>query len=481
MPSFIAHIERKYSPRVPAKSPGLKSRKNLLPDGKRIIIVGGGISGSSLARELLTIAAKENVSIQIFLINSNTCNYCGGLITNLAQNTLQNNYALTIPPKLVLKEISTCLYLTTEGHVNVDLGKKLIATLRTSKFGIQGFDDSIKSRIAEGLDPKWAKQLKIYEPTIVTKIVKPEQNTGLWKVVLSRKDENHRPIVVEGDILVMATGFKSLNKPMMLDFQKQTGYVPPPLMPAGVTEIDTSSALKNKITDQMLIIDHVVPDAVVALIPKANNWLTLTSLGKKLNPADIDLLFDAEPVREFIELPSASKHLRCQTICPAQVFTGPSSKFYGERWVAIGDLTGYGRVLKDGYFASFLESQLVAETIFYHGASEQHFKEHYHAKLKCFTHDNRFGMFLFRLNLMLGKYKWFRRLLIAVGQLEEEKGKYGSFFHSAIRALATGDLNYRLITSFFIIGCLQALLSPVALWKKSRLARSASIRLFGGD
>ena len=65
------------------------NRKTVLPEGSKIIIVGGGISGSSMARELLTIAAQENISIEVILINSNTCNYCGGLITKLAEKTLR--------------------------------------------------------------------------------------------------------------------------------------------------------------------------------------------------------------------------------------------------------------------------------------------------------------------------------------------------------------------------------------------------------
>lgn len=466
MTTFIKYMEQNYSPKVPKRTS--PPNKPVIKDGTRIIIVGGGISGSSLARELLFLATREGIRLEVNLVNSNTCNYCGGLITNLAQGTLEEIYQLPVPRKLILREIKTCVYVTNEGSVEIDLQKTMIATLRTSKFGILGFDDSIKSRITEGLGPEAAEMLRIFEPTLVRKITAPAGGEGKWQVTLSRLDPDNKPIVLEGDVLVMASGFKSLNRPMMKDFQQQTGYSPPHLMEASVTELYTDRAAANNIKDQILIVDNIVPGAVIAVIPKSNYWVTVTSLGKKLTPADIDLLFSAEAVKKYLDLPLASQYLRCKTICPAQVFTGPSAKFYGDGWVAIGDLTGYGRVLKDGYFASFRAAQLVAHTLFYHGWQAADFERYYHRPLKKFLVGNRFGMWLFKLNMRLGEYPWFRKLLLAIGNLEAAKNPYGGFVHSATRALATGDLNYRLISLFYVLGFLKAFASPRAL---SRLIR----------
>lgn len=466
MSKFIEYTEKNYSPKVPKEGLVPRDKEKLaLSDGATIVIVGGGIAGSSLARELLIIASEENICIEVNLINSNTCNYCGGLITNLAEKTLQEMYKLSVPSELILKEIDTCIYLTHEGSVEVDLKTKMIATLRTSKFGLQGFDDSIKSRVTEGLGPHVAAMLKIFEPTIVTKIRAPEKDQNQWQVQLSRRDHDHQPIVIAGDVLVMAAGFKSLNRPMMGKFAEQTGYSIPPLMSASVTEISTDQAITNKITDQIVIIDNIVPNAVVAIIPKSEHWITITSLGKKLTFDDIDLLFRAEALKKYLDLPYASDYLRCKMICPANVFTGHSKKFYGDGWVAIGDLTGYGRVLKDGYFASFLESHLVARTIFYQGATAANFKKYYHKHLKKFTLDNHFGMSLFKFNLWLGKFPLFRKILLAVGQAEQKRDPSGSFMHSSIRALTTGDLSYRLITFFFVMGFLNLFTRPRELLK----------------
>lgn len=473
MRRFIEYMEKNYSPTVPGEVLSPK-RKPVIKHGTKIIIVGGGIGGSSLARKLLILAIQENIRIEVKLVNSNTCNYCGGLITNLAQGTLREIHQLSVPKELVLKEVNTCVYITNEGSVEVDLKKKMIATLRTSKFGIMGFDDSIKERITEGLGPKASEMLKIFEPVLVRKVFAPETKQGKWKVQLSRVDDNNRPVVLEGDVLVMATGFKSLNRPMMKDFEAQTGYSPPPLMPASVTEIYTDEAKFSQMENQILIVDNIIPGAVIAVIPKSYYWVTVTSLGKELTAADLDLLFSAEAVKKYLDLPSASKYLRCGTICPAHVFTGSSKKFYGDGWVAIGDLTGYGRVLKDGYFASFLGSHLVAHTLFYHGSQASDFKKYYHRPLRKFLWDNRFGMWLFNLNLWLGQFSWFRKLLLAVGQLERKREPGGGFMHSATRALATGDLNYRLITLFYILGFFKAFSSPRELWRLFRRQSGSS-------
>lgn len=467
MGNFIEYMEKNYSPKVPTRTLPTQ-QKPVIKNGTKIIIVGGGIGGSSMARELLILATRENIDIEISLVNSNTCNYCGGLITNLAQGTLREIFQLSVPKELILKEISTCIYATDEGSVEVDLKKKMIATLRTSKFGIQGFDDSIKSRTTEGLGPKAPEMLKVFEPALVRKVFAPKNREGKWRVQLSRVDHNNRPVVLEGDVLIMASGFKSLNRPMMDDFIRQTGYSPPPLMEASVTEIYTDEARVSNLRDQIMIVDNIIPGAVIAVIPKSDAWVTVTSLGKKLAVSDIDLLFSADAVKKYLDLPSASNYLRCRIICPAHVFTGSSKKFYGDGWVAIGDLTGYGRVLKDGYFASFLGSQLVAHTLFYYGSRASDFKKYYHRPLKKFSVDNRFGMWLFNLNLWLGQFSWFRKLLLTVGKLEGEKTATGGFMHSATRALATGDLSYRLITLFYVLGFFKAFTGPRALMKMFR-------------
>lgn len=449
MAAWVEALEQRFSRRPPLLpqptwSPAIRP-------GTRVIVVGGGIAGSSFARQLLLLTSRENVPVRIYLINSSNCNYCGGLITDLALQTMRELLALDVPAHLVLKQVENCVYVNQAGYVPVQLNRPLTATLRTSRFGIEGFDDALKDRILEGLPGECTEQFTIIEPTIVKQVLR---EGGGWRVILSKRNPDKSFMEIEGEFLVMASGFRALNRPMMVGFQEAGGYIPPPVMEASVTEVDTSLAEFKNIGSRMFILDNLIPGAMLAFIPKGENWLTVTCLGHRMTKEDIDNLFVHPSLREFIYFPEASSHLRCHTICPASVFTGPSPRFYGDGWAAVGDLTGYGRVLKDGYFASFLGTRMAAETIVYHGTTRQELARHYHAPLRFFAGDNRVGMALFNLDNRLQQYSWFNHFLIRAARAEVKRRPSGSSLHAAFRSLATGELSYRLTAALFVAGLL---------------------------
>ncbi|KKM12523.1 hypothetical protein SY88_03040 [Clostridiales bacterium PH28_bin88] len=455
VPQIVRYLERNYSPKVPQRIHGVVTvpGTSSLPDDSTVIVVGGGIAGSAFTRQLLWQSQQAGKKVKVVMINSTNCNYCGGLVTNLAAETLESLYQLDIPSNLILKRIDQCVYINGAGSAVVDLHSPMTALLRTSRFGIEGFDDSIKDRILEGLEEPWLNSLVDIEPTIVTRIEPLTGAAKRWRVVLSKRNPDHTPIELEGDMLVVAGGLRALNRPMMQEFQQKTGFIPPPTIPASVTEIDTSKAVYNGILNRMVIVDNIIPGAVIAFIPKGEDWLTMTCLGKRLKKEELDIVFGHPAVKRFIDLPRASETPRCHTICGASIFTGPARNFYGDGWLVIGDLTGYGRVLKDGYFAAFLGAYLAANTIVYRGATREAFARYYHHPLKSFELDNRFGMGLFTANSYLQRRLWFANLLIQAARNEKIRHRYGGWLHGAIRALASGELTYRLILLLFITGC----------------------------
>lgn len=461
----VRFLEKRMLPKFPEyrikNTSSFQQEYGPLRDNSRVIIIGGGIAGSSLARQLLLLAQQGRIKIKVILVNSTNCNYCGGLVTNLALQTMVEKYHLDMPKEVSLQRVQECVYLNPHGSVQVQLNKPLTGALRTSRFGLPGFDDSIKQRILDGIDSSLVERLEVIEPTIVTHVEQFESKPN-WKVTLSKVGPDGQPIHLTADVVVMAGGFRSLNRPMMRQFMQVTGFEPPPTLPASVTEIDTSSARLNTIAGRMFIVDGILPDVVLAFIPKSKDWLTLTALGKRLSMENLSQIFNHPTVKRFVDLPNVTQCLRCHTICGAKVFTGPAKKFYGNGWAVLGDLTGYGRVLKDGYYASFLGAYLLAHTLVYRGCSSQDFAAGYQRPLKRFTGDNKVGMTLFRLNEKLQRKPWFGNYLIQVLQWEKEKDRYGSWCHGAIRALATGELPYRVTALLFIVGIMtRLLLNPI--------------------
>jgi len=464
---MIRWLEQRFTRRPPVDDFPVPDNITGLPDNSAVVIVGGGLAGTAFARQLLMLCDKEKKKYHVYLINSTGCNYCGGLVTDLALKTMGGLYNQGISEGVVLKKIRSCNYINNESSVKIRMRTPLMATLRTSRFGILGFDDSLKERILEGLDEEIRSYLRIIEPTLVNKLTPPtETGNGCWRVTLSIRGDDGKNQTIDCHLLVLATGFRSLNRPMLSEFARVTGYIPPPVMAASVTEIDTSSARYNNIGKDMFIIDGILPDAVIAFIPKGKKWLTMTALGKMVTKEDLKTLFSHQAVKKYLDLDDPGEHLRCRTICPASIYTGAARNFYGDGWVMLGDLTGYGRVLKDGYFASFLGSYLAAHTAVYRGIDKVTWDKYYHRPLQQFETGNRIGMFLFKLNFRLNNKAWFNRLFIEAARQEGNGDSCGGPIHAGIRGIANGKIPYGLIGIFFVLGLVNYMVRhPRKTWR----------------
>ncbi|MCL5046864.1 MAG: hypothetical protein M1598_08810, partial [Actinobacteria bacterium] len=230
------------------------------------------MAGSAFARQLLRLTHLEGVHVEVTVLNSINCNYCGGLVTNLSAATLEGLYDLGVPSDRVLARIDECIYANPQGRIQVPLDPPLASILRTSRFGEPGFDDSFKERMTEGLPPEAAERLKLIEPARVV-----EMAPG--RVTFTRHSIGGKPILesAEGDILVVATGLRSLGMKALDEFAGRTGFKLPRVMPASVTELDVSSARLNRLSHSVLVADGIIPDCVAAIIPKRRDWLPITS------------------------------------------------------------------------------------------------------------------------------------------------------------------------------------------------------------
>lgn len=455
-PWLVRAVEGVFGKKVPwadaASSPQLAPGL----DDLVVAVLGGGMAGSAFARHFLSLTARHGSKAKVVMINSINCNYCGGLVTRLAQAALNGHYQLNVPEDRILARIDECVYVNLAGDVRVRMRSPLASILRTSRFGELGFDDSFKERITEGLPQEAADRFSLIEPARVLRVAAP-RNGRRGRVVYMRHALAGQPLTeeVEAGVIVLATGLRSVGMKMLDQFAAETDFQLPTLMKASVTEIDAHEAAYNRLGNSVLMIDGIIPGCVAALIPKRPDWITLTSLNKVLTLDDVTRIFAHPLVRKYIDLPKASSQLRCKRICAASVFTHGSPKFYGDNWVVIGDLTGYGRVLKDGYLAALRGAHLAAETIIYHGSSRKAFARHYHGPLKGLRLDNAAGMGLFWLNMRLTRLSWFSRLVVSAGQGEGAVFSFGGPVHAAVRAITTGELSYRWIWGLFVLGILR--------------------------
>jgi 2-polyprenyl-6-methoxyphenol hydroxylase-like FAD-dependent oxidoreductase len=458
--SLLARLERRLSRPIPTPQP--IRRRDGLPPGTRIAVIGGGVAGTAFVRRLLTLSRQSGRPLDVTLLDQIDCNYCAGLMTRLARETLRSLYDLEVPEELILTRVDHCVYLNRYGGITVRVDEPLITMLRTERFGEVGFDDSFKYRILEGL-PGVNGELHVLDPASATEIIPPSAG----RPGRVRYRERGHLQTLEADVIVVATGLRSLERQVMQDFIARTDYQPPPLMPASVTEVDASDARLNRLGDTTLIADSLLAHGFASVIPKRPNWVTVTSLQTSLDRATLDALFAEPALRAYIDLPLVSHHLRCRVVCQSRVFTGPARRFYGDGWLLLGDLTGYGRVLKDGYFAALVGADLAANCLINYGASAAALARHYHRPLRHhFGKDNAVGMFLFRMNDRLGRRAWFGRWFMTAAQAEEAGDPRGGPLHAAVRAILTGELSYAAIGLLIVAGLLRfAVTRPRRWWR----------------
>jgi len=450
-PSLVKAIETRFAKRPIAKSEVLRNRP---PDCRTtaktvtVAVVGGGIAGPAFVRRLLTLAEEARFDVEVVLLSRPSCNYCGGLITNLSLQTMRGLYRFEPAKDVVLSTIDEVVFINRHGSERVAFDAPLMSVFRTSRFGQTGFDDDFRHRILEGMNKEARRRLTAIEPCSATEIHVP-QDGRRGRVVYHDTQGRHE---IEADLVIVATGLRSLNTRLMRDFCASTGFVPPPMMDASVTEIDLAGTGRTRIGNRMLVLNGIIDHCVAAMIPKMPNWITVCSLERALTSEDLARLCTHPAVKEYVELEDLPTSLPCGRICPSGVYIGPAKGFYGDGWAVVGDLTGYGRVLKDGYFAALLGAELVAHTIVDHGWTKKALAENYHRRLLEFRRDNRAGLTLFRLNSFLHRSDWFNLTLLEALRAEKSKHEYGGLVHTAFRALSTGELSYSLIAALLVAG-----------------------------
>jgi flavin-dependent dehydrogenase len=422
-----------------------------LPDGATVAVLGAGIAGPAFVRRLMSLAAQCGRQYNIVVLTKATCNYCAGLVTELSRRSMEAVYGIDIPAFVIKSTISEFVYVNPHGQVRVELEYPITSVLRSGRFAQAGFDDTLKDMVEDAALRR--HDLTLHRGAAVREIL-PGERGGR---TLVRYFHEGRERELEADLAVIATGLKSLPTKLMREFIARTGYRPPTLIPAWVTEIDSERAIRDQLAGTVMVVDNTVPGCVSAIVPKGPNWITAVGLGASATVEDLERLFAHPAVRERLEIPDVARALRCRMMCDAPVFVRPARHYYGDGWVMIGDLTGTGRILKDGYFAALRGADLAARTIVEQGVSRRDFAAHYRRPLAKLSLDNRIGYQLFKLNQRWGP-TLLGRLAVWAATKELRRRRYGGLASAAFRALFTGEISYKWTLTLFALGVLRGML-----------------------
>jgi len=176
-PPLVRLIEDRFSRKPPIEAVCRSSKPTHgVRDGFSVVIIGGGIAGPAFARRVLSLVDDLGITVKITLISRPSCNFCGGLITNLARRTMRGLYDYEPAPEVVLSEVEEVVLVNPCGSVSVQFESPLASVFRTSRFGPVGLDDNFRRTILAGLSNKAGKMLSVVEPGVATSVELPSRN-----------------------------------------------------------------------------------------------------------------------------------------------------------------------------------------------------------------------------------------------------------------------------------------------------------------
>jgi flavin-dependent dehydrogenase len=133
-----------------------------------------------------------------------------------------------------------------------------------------------------------------------------------------------------------------------------------------------------------------------AIIPKGR-YLNISLLGKGFTRDTVDEFITAQNLTDALQYNPSSSLCGCNP----RIAVGASHRYYGDRWVAVGD-AAVTRLYKDGIGSAFQTTKKSMATAIQFGISHHAFRKHYAPICRSIARDNSYGFLLFRLwNLVL--------------------------------------------------------------------------------
>jgi flavin-dependent dehydrogenase len=397
-------------------------------DGSRVCIVGGGPAGSFSALHLSRLAAVRGLHLQIHIFEPRDfrfpgpagCNRCAGILSSRLLRGLET-LGVDLPPEVIQNELHTyALHLNGETvHVHQpDMSRRIVSIYR-------------------GGGPKQGAS----KPPASFDAFLLQQATARGAIHISHRArrvawEDDHPVVYAGDerypadLLILATGVNS-RPPLAADF----GYLRP------------KTAVMAQ--DEILLPEGWQPGEVQAYF-LSPSWLTFGALIPKGHYLNISLLGKHIPengVREFLWAIGMMEHKSLPTAfslcgCRPRIVVGPARRFYGHRWVAVGDAV-VTRLYKDGIGSAFFTARSAMEAAVIHGISRGSFHRHYAPYCWRIAYDNVYGKLLFALWHYTVHWPILTRAWMRAIRAEQKLAEPQHLHERILWGMFTGDEPYR--------------------------------------
>jgi flavin-dependent dehydrogenase len=397
-----------------------------LVSGDRVSIVGGGPAGSFAALELLEAARQQDVKLDVTIFEPRDfarpgpggCNHCAGMISHRALKGL-DSCGLKLPKDVVQSRIkSYAVHLHGEvRRVNDTRPDRAIPAVYRGS----GPRDVAGTRPVASFDQF---------------LLDAALDRGAKHIPhrCFRVSWEDKPIIHSGgerlasDLVVLASGVNS-RAPLDPSF----GYRPPTTSVMAQDEIPRPPSWPR---DRIEAFFHHPPGLVFgAMIPKGD-FINISLLGQGL-PTDA--------VSEFLEIRGAEAGLTVKPEslcgCTPRVSVRPASRYYGDRWVAVGD-AGVTRFYKDGIGSAWTTARAAMKAVVEGGVSGWSFRRRYAPAYRAVARDNIFGRMLFRIWSMTLDSERLSRAWVDVLDREQDLPPADRRMHRILWSMLSGDETY---------------------------------------
>jgi flavin-dependent dehydrogenase len=400
-----------------------------LQDNSRVCIIGGGPAGCFAAIHLLDRARRANVRLDVRIYDPRfireargapSCKGCAGIVSANAVEAMES-IGLRVPPRVIQETIEEYRVHIVGQTIRLPQprpGRKILSVYRGRGPRLH------KGTPIESLDSFLLAEARQRGAEYVPE---PVRSVGWQEVPVVHAESETFPV----DLVIVANGVNS--RPVL---EPIFDYATPP------TETMAQDEIRKP--------EGWPPHTVAAFFgePKGLMFGVLTPKREYLNVSLLGHGMGPDPIREFFQaqagpigryLPESPESC-CG--CGPRVPLQAARRFFGDRWVAVGD-AAVARLYKDGMYSSFLTAQSAMETAFEKGIGADAFESGYGPAARRIEDDNRYGEILFRISTAIIKNPRLAAAFLYSLRVDDRRPPEKKILSRLIWGMLTGDESYR--------------------------------------
>ncbi len=366
----------------------MKASLGPLCDLGRVVIIGGGPGGTACAMALHELSEKMGRDIQIIILegkqffNEHHYNQCVGVLSPPLPNLLEEHLGIRFPYQLSRSEIKGYILHTSKEQVFVADEEETSIALRRVQFDAYMFEMAKQKGIK--VIPARAVDLEFHAEKVVV------------------YTEN---VPVECDVVVGAFG---MDEGTASIFARQTGYHPPEALSSVVTKFHPGNEIMENFGHHIHAFLPEHPRIEFGGISPKGDHLTINIAGRTVDTTLMNAFLQFPSVSHVLPDLSTAGQLDTRDL---QFFKGrfPCSlakRYYGDRYVIIGDAAGLVRAFKGKGVTSAVQTGIrAAETILRTGCSRQAFHNDYRKANHDLIQDLPYGQMMRFVTILMARYR----------------------------------------------------------------------------